>query len=108
MKHGFERMSLCLYCGSWCPFCNQCRCETDARFTCPNFDTKKQPGAFADWKRKRKEDREAKRLTYAAPFEHSFDSVWEQDLLVCVAVDGVPRSRWIGNQMVFDIARSAR
>lgn len=58
MRHEWERAGLCLYCGRWCPRCNDCMCPNNgwtryANSACPNFDTH----AGRDRPRKTRKDR---------------------------------------------------
>jgi hypothetical protein len=43
--HDWEPAAYCLYCGTWCPRCNDCTCpgagwSRYANSSCPGFDTK--------------------------------------------------------------------
>ncbi len=44
-RHIWQRVSLCVFCGWWCPTCNDCACDYNGwvryRTTrCPGFDTR--------------------------------------------------------------------
>lgn len=97
MKHFFERMSCCIYCGWLCESCNQCRCETNMKFTCPGFDTKRHKARFETWKKDRAAAREASDRDFRYRHHHSFD-------LPFVWVDDIP----VPVQVLVDAARSAR
>lgn len=45
--HTWQKVSLCLWCDTWCEHCNQCKCEVrllpiGQRRYCPNKDMKKK------------------------------------------------------------------
>lgn len=44
MRHDWQPSALCLYCGKWCPQCNDCTCPAKGwtryvNSNCPGFDT---------------------------------------------------------------------
>lgn len=50
MYHIIQDCGLCLYCGRWCEYCNQCKCEIKLKKICPGFDVKADPERFLKWK----------------------------------------------------------